>query len=56
MTRAEINQVIAQTSGVDVVATEKVLVGLEKVVFAQMSTGGNKFARIAALYQNWKNN
>ncbi|MCL2563052.1 MAG: hypothetical protein FWE08_03340 [Oscillospiraceae bacterium] len=54
MTRDEINQVIAQAAGVDTVTTERVLVGLEKVVIAQMSRGGNKFGRMMLLYQNWK--
>ena len=55
MTRDEINRVIAQSAGVDVQTTEKVLVGLERVVLAQMARGGNKYGRIMALYQNWKN-
>ena len=56
MTRAQINQIIAQASGVDTETTEKVLVGLERVVLSQMNAGGgNKFARIIALYQSWKN-
>ena len=56
MTRAEINQTIARAAGVDVATTERVLVGLEKVVQAELSKGGNKFGRIMALYQNWKLN
>jgi len=56
MTRAEINEVIARTAGVDTVTTERVLVGLEKVVLAQMAAGGNKFGRVMVLYQNWKGN
>jgi len=55
MTRDEINRVIAHTAGVDAITTERVLVGLEKVVLAQMARGGNKFGRIMALYQTWKN-
>ena len=55
MTRDEINRLIAKTSGgVDVETTERVLVGLEKVIQAQLSRGGNKLARVAVLYQSWK--
>ena len=55
MTREEINKTIAQAAGnVDVRTTEQVLIGLEKVIQAQLALGGNKFGRIMALYQNWK--
>jgi len=56
MTRDEINRVIAHAAAVDVNTTERVLVGLERVILAQMAQGGNKFGRIMTLYQNWKDN
>jgi len=54
MTRDEINQTIARAAGVDIAPAERVLVGLERVIQAELSKGGNKFGRIMALYQNWK--
>ena len=54
MTRDTINQTIARAAGVDAQTTERVLVGLEKVILTELSGGGNKFARIMALYQAWK--
>jgi len=54
MTRDEINRQIAHAAGVDVQTAERVLVGLERVVEAELARGGNKFARIMLLYQNWK--
>jgi len=54
MTRDAINQTIARAAGVDVQTTERVLVGLEKVILTELSGGGNQFARIMALYQAWK--
>ena len=56
MNRTQINQMIAQAAGgIDEKTTEQVLEGLEKVIIAQMSTGGNRFGKIIALYQLWKN-
>lgn len=55
MTRDEINQTIAHAAGVDTVTTERVLIGLERVILAQIAQGGNKFGRMMALYQYWKN-
>ena len=52
MTRDEINQVIAQTAGVDVQTTERVLVGLEKIIQAELARGGR--LRVIAIYQSWK--
>lgn len=54
MTRNEINHMIAQAANVDVTITERVLVGLERVVLADMAKGGNKLGRIMGLYQSWK--
>ena len=55
MTREEINRMVAQAAGgVDLKTTERVLEGLEKVIFSQMGAGGNRFGRIIALYQSWK--
>ena len=55
MTRDEINRLIAHTASIDVKTTEQVLVGLEKVILADLARGGsNKFGRVMALYQNWK--
>jgi len=54
MTRDEINCLIARTAGVDIQTAERVLVGLEKVIQAEMSAGGNKLGRVMALYQDWK--
>jgi len=56
MTRDEINRLIARTAGVDVRTTEQVLVGLEKVILADLArSGGNKLGRVMTLYQDWKN-
>ena len=54
MTREEINRLVGHAAGIDVRTTEQVLVGLEQVILVEMSKGGNKFARIMGLYQNWK--
>ncbi|MCL2842683.1 MAG: hypothetical protein FWE28_04355 [Oscillospiraceae bacterium] len=54
MTRDEINRLVGHAAGIDVNTTEQVLVGLEKIILAEMAKGGNKFARIMGLYQNWK--
>ena len=54
MTRDEINKKIAHAAGVDEKTVEKVLIGLEQVVQAEMSQGGNKLGRVMTLYQNWK--
>lgn len=55
MTRAQINQIIAQYSGgVPVQTTEQVLMGLERFILQESAKGGNKFAKIMGLYQNWK--
>ncbi|MCL2827324.1 MAG: hypothetical protein FWD99_01115 [Oscillospiraceae bacterium] len=56
MDRDAINQMVARAAGgVDVQTTEQVLEGLEKVILSQMGQGGgNKFAKIIALYQTWK--
>jgi len=55
MTRDEINRLIAHAAGADVKTTEQVLVGLEKVILADMARGGNKLGRVMSLYQDWKN-
>ena len=55
MTRDEINQLVARAAGdMDVATTERVLVGLEKVILHELSRSGGKFGRILALYQSWK--
>jgi|GEM_PF-2252075 len=55
MTRSELNQMVATAAGgVNVQTTEQVLMGLEKIVLAEMAKGGNKFVRLSMLYQNWK--
>jgi len=55
MTRDEINHLVAHAAGgVDVVTTERVLDGLERVILSELSRGGGKFTRILALYQSWK--
>ena len=56
MTREEINRLIAHAAGTDARTTEQVLVGLEKVILADLAKGGgNTLGRVMALYQNWKN-
>jgi len=54
MRREEINQMVGHAAGIDARTTEQVLVGLEKIILAEMAKGGNKFARVMGLYQNWK--
>jgi len=54
MTRDEINQRVGYAAGIDAKTTEQVLVGLEQIILAEMAKGGNKFARVMGLYQNWK--